>query len=1064
MRSKLLLLFVLNTFAIFNGLSQVYNFRNYTEDDGLPQSYIYHISQQANGYLCLSTGEGYCTFDGNKFVTLSNKKMADNFVTTHFVDSRNVTWLGHVQNGISYIKNNKLYEPESKIVNNFKVTQFAEDKKKNIWISTAGGGLFIIDTLFNVSSKKFNNIPVANSFVFDFKENIIIAASDGLYIGNQNSEVTESISFLNGKNIKQVIPVNAKSNCFWIITESEGIYGIKYDGKRYAEFVHILPELASATNNISTAFVDYTGNLWISLFGEGLKKIVFIDDTYKSFTVSSINQTNGLKNVYIQSIFQDFEGNMWFGTFGAGLIEKPIEKFSYYSMDKLKSADVGQVAVDKQGKIWIGNNNDLACFVPTDQSLKVFGVKEGFIGGEINTLTIDHEGILWIGTNANGIFTMDPSNGKFDHFSKKHKILQTSINAIVESHDNKILVGTNEGLIFYDRGSEAIQLFTTFDGLLHNNILNLYQDSKDRLWISSHGAAPYFLKDSKFTTFNNIEELKTFNVNAVCEDQDGNIWIATEGDGVFKYNGKVFSNYKIANGLLSNYCYGITVDNYNSIWVSHKTGLSEKKSFLKEFQSVSSNEGLLFVENNLNASFKDSIGDIWFGTTKGLVHYNSEIRKENNVEPKLALKKIVLNGISYDPLSKIAMKYGVYSLHIDFLAISLTNPEKVKYKYRLLGIDSLWKITNTTFVDYPNLSDGNYTFELMACNNEGLWTSIPAKVSIIIKEPLRKKIWFYPVLIILLLLLTYLIVYWRTRSLQKGQVLLQEKVDEKTFLLLQEKEQLELVKVELEHKNKDITDSINYARRIQDSLLPGVATLNKLFKDNYFIFYKPKDIVSGDFYWAANSFNRKNEESLSLACIADCTGHGVPGAFLSIMASDILKQSLTETSINNPAETLDFLNKHVTSSLNQSSNNLNRLNDGMDVAFIGIDYKKSRLYYSGANNSAYIFRKTTDQYELYELKSTKKSIGSGIDDNIKYELQLFDLVSGDIIYLFSDGYADQFGGEKDKKLNYKRFKQILMEASELPLSLQKMYIEQKFEEWKGHTEQTDDVCVMGIKF
>ncbi|MES2761588.1 MAG: two-component regulator propeller domain-containing protein [Bacteroidota bacterium] len=1063
MKKSKLLFFVLCSLHVFNGFGQMFNFRNYSEDDGLPHSYIYHISQSQEGLLSFSTGEGYTMFDGNKFTTFTTKEIADNFVTTHLVDSRKIVWLGFGQNGVFYLKKEKFNKLKSNEINSYKVTQISEDRKKKIWIANTGG-LFMIDTLFNLKAVIEKDKFSVNSFVFDTRNQVLAGTTDGLKIISETGKV-ESVSFLEGKNVKQIVAAVNSENTFWLIAEGEGIYGIRSDGNKFVQIAHISSELNSKSDKVTTIYCDHLGNLWVSVFGEGLRKIAYADLYKKEVVVSTITKDNGLKNEYIQSIFQDFEGNMWFGTFGDGLIEKPIEKFSYYNeIDGLKNTDVKKIVVDKHGRIWAGSNKGLGYFLPASQTYQFFDARNAFVNDEVNALMIDKKGLIWIGTNTSGIYTLNTSTLKFENFSTKHGMPQLSINTIIEDKHGNIIAGTNEGLCIYNPNSDSLKVMTTMNGLLHNNVLSLFHDSKDRLWISSHGASPYFFKDLKFTTFNKIEDLKTFNINSICEDKEGNIWIATEGDGVFKYNGHGFSNYKMTNGLLSNYCYGITVDNYNSVWVSHKIGLSEKKASLKEFHPSSSREGLLFVENNLNAFYKDSIGNIWFGTTKGLVHYNSEIRKENNEEPKLAINKIVLDGITYRRVSKIEKKYGFYSLHIDFLAISLTNPEKIKYKYRLLGIDSLWKMTNLPFVDYPNLSDGDYTFQVMACNNEGLWTSSPVEVVIIIKEPLWKKVWFYPILVILIIFITYLIVYWRTRSLQKDQILLQEKVDEKTFLLQKEKEQVELVKVELENKNRDITDSINYARRIQDSLLPGEDTLNKLFKNNYFIFYKPKDIVSGDFYWAAGSFNRKNEESLSLACIADCTGHGVPGAFLSIMASDILKQSLTETSINNPAETLDFLNKHVTSSLNSSSNNLNRLNDGMDVAFIGIDYKKARLHYSGANNSIYICRKTIDAYELYELRSTKKAIGSGIDDNIKYELQSFDLLEGDIIYLFSDGYADQFGGEKDKKLNYKRFKQILMEACELPLSLQKIYIEQKFEEWKKNTEQTDDVCVMGIKF
>lgn len=286
---------------------------------------------------------------------------------------------------------------------------------------------------------------------------------------------------------------------------------------------------------------------------------------------------------------------------------------------------------------------------------------------------------------------------------------------------------------------------------------------------------------------------------------------------------------------------------------------------------------------------------------------------------------------------------------------------------------------------------------------------------------------------------------------------LEQKVKERTKLVSEQN-------IVLEAQKEEIISSIRYAKRIQDSLLPPDETLNDLFDENYFVYYKPKDIVSGDFYWAAPvTTSGENPHRLSLASVVDCTGHGVPGSFLSIVASNFLKQSLTQNNVNTTAEALDFLNQNIINTLQQRSDIELNVRDGMDLALIAIDYVKNILYFSGANNPVYICRPTDEKPELIILLPTKQSIGFASNQIKSYELQKFALQAGDTIYLFSDGYADQFGGEKDKKLNYKRFREILETASEMPMNLQKNYLETCFEAWRGQTEQTDDVCVMGIK-
>lgn len=278
---------------------------------------------------------------------------------------------------------------------------------------------------------------------------------------------------------------------------------------------------------------------------------------------------------------------------------------------------------------------------------------------------------------------------------------------------------------------------------------------------------------------------------------------------------------------------------------------------------------------------------------------------------------------------------------------------------------------------------------------------------------------------------------------------------------------IETQKEEVDEINREMTSSIRYARRIQDSLLPPQETLDTLFGGNYFVYYKPKDIVSGDFYWAAPvRTSGENQIALSLAAVVDCTGHGVPGAFLSIVGSDFLKQSLKEPHVNTVAEALDYLNQKVISNLNQTSNAETRVRDGMDIALIAIDYERQLIYYSGANNPVYVYRSSAigQEPELHVLTPTKQAIGAVVETVQQYHQHQFRFQKGDVIYLFSDGFPDQFGGEKGKKYNYKRFKEFLAGITSYPISEQRALLEKEFEQWKGNNEQTDDVCIMGIKF
>jgi phosphoserine phosphatase RsbU/P len=269
--------------------------------------------------------------------------------------------------------------------------------------------------------------------------------------------------------------------------------------------------------------------------------------------------------------------------------------------------------------------------------------------------------------------------------------------------------------------------------------------------------------------------------------------------------------------------------------------------------------------------------------------------------------------------------------------------------------------------------------------------------------------------------------------------------------------QLEEKNVIIEEKNKDISDSINYAQRIQHAILPPLEKLDKVLKE-YFILYKPKDVVSGDFYWhaAVKTTPINNEPSYEIVVLAavDCTGHGVPGALMSIIGSTILNQTVTNAAINTPADALSFLNKEVTKSLNS-------IKDGMDMSLCAINFSKMELQYAGANNPVYLVRNK----KFIEFKADKKAIGADVENaEVKtFTNNIIPLEKGDCLYLFTDGYADQFGGPQGKKFKYKKFQELLVEIQDNTIDEQKKILNFHHEQWKGTLEQVDDILVIGVK-
>jgi serine phosphatase RsbU (regulator of sigma subunit) len=274
---------------------------------------------------------------------------------------------------------------------------------------------------------------------------------------------------------------------------------------------------------------------------------------------------------------------------------------------------------------------------------------------------------------------------------------------------------------------------------------------------------------------------------------------------------------------------------------------------------------------------------------------------------------------------------------------------------------------------------------------------------------------------------------------------LEEKVKERTLRIEKQKE-------EIEEQKKHIMDSIHYARRIQNAILPSFNLIDSKLK-NYFILYLPKDIVSGDFYWV------HDVDDLFMVAAVDCTGHGVPGAFMSIVGFSQLNHVVNVKKARSASIILDELNKGVITTLNENMST-SSIKDGMDMALCVLDLPAKKAQFAGANNPLYLIRNKN----LIKYKGDRFPIGAyeGVEVQL-FKNHLIDLYDGDTIYLFSDGFADQFGGTENKKFMSKRFEELLLSIHLLPMEEQKEALFKSLNNWKGKNDQVDDILVIGIK-
>ncbi|MFB6306636.1 MAG: SpoIIE family protein phosphatase, partial [Flavobacteriales bacterium] len=439
------------------------------------------------------------------------------------------------------------------------------------------------------------------------------------------------------------------------------------------------------------------------------------------------------------------------------------------------------------------------------------------------------------------------------------------------------------------------------------------------------------------------------------------------------------------------------------------------------------------------------------------------------------------------PKTTPEFSYHQNSISFTFNSLALKSGDRLRYQYRLIGSDSGWsdlKVGNNK--SFQGSKPGEYRFEVRSIDLTYPDNTERIGFPFIIHPPWWRTNTFYLSAGGTLFLFVLLGVKYRERKLKRQKMLLEEKVQERTEELRKAHDSIQEQRDILEEKNKEISDSINYAKGIQRTVLPSEDKLKEDL-EGHFIYFLPKDQVSGDFYWSESLDDGKR-----LWMAADCTGHGVPGAFMSMISNRLLNEAVKEKGCQLPGDVLDYAKDQLTEMMILRSGEDSR-KDGMDGALCRYDPNTGKLSFSGANNPLYLIRKkgvdgsmeipqvkgldsgellTEDnkglkkeegeEVFLVEIKGNRMAIAAD-DEGHSFRTLNMDVIPGDQLYTFSDGFADQFGGNKQKKYRYKPFKRFLLSISHLSMYEQKRALHEEFFQWKKELNQIDDVCIIGKK-
>jgi ligand-binding sensor domain-containing protein/serine phosphatase RsbU (regulator of sigma subunit) len=1067
-----------------------FSFKSITTNHGLPHNTIWYISPDSKGDLWFGTYGGAAKLRMNEETerSLHLKKIEKPLIFKYF-DSKNglanddvryiledksgCVWFGTYL-GLSVYDGNTLhnYTKENGGLVNSSVLCITQDFEGNVWIGTEGGVSRVSEAVNkSYSSLIFDNYTTGKGLANNRVREIIQDDEGNLWFGT----IGGGVSVYNGKNFqnystKQGLAHNSvrsltrdNNGNIWIGTLGGGLS--RYNGSIVYTYTS---EQGLVHDRIFSVVEDSRGNLWFGTVGKGVSK--FDGAVFSNYTTD-----DGLANSSVYSILEDSKRNIWFGTFGGGISKFDGKKFVTYTDENgLAHNRSWRLAEDKQGNIWVGTyGGGVSKF--DGKNFTNYTIENGLAHNTIESIIQDFDGNMWFGTVGGGVSQFDGQ--RFITFTTANGIAHNRVRCMVQDKFGSIWMGTDAGLSRFD-GKSFIS-YTTEHGMPSGVVYHMVIDNDNVIWIGTNqgfsGLAFVNADDEIFpaaslqvdnetlrlnytaqwNNFNNRTgyPIKDINTNAMCitkvglpnssSNTIGEIWAGCGDDRVIRFKPRV---YKMQAQPPRVEIQRVKIDEQHVCWHTLLELLNKSTDTITARQNQILTYGRLLSQEEMKA-FENKFSDIRFSF----------------LTPFYSLPQ------------KLVLPYRHNSITFEYNAIETGKNFLVLYQYILEGQDKTWRaITSNGFVTFGNLREGEYTFWLKAQSPDGVWSD-PINFRFKVLSPWWRTWWMYFTYLLLLFAIFWLLIKWRINRLEAEKRHLEQLVKDRTSELLMQKEEAERQKALVEDKNEEIatqheqltkhhkaiSDSISYAQWLQMAILPSLTSLQEGFND-VFVLYRPKDVVSGDFYWMEYPMEQQEEdaEQLVYLAVADCTGHGVPGALISVVCHNALNRAIKEFRIQSTGRILDKVNELVVETFERSGMDIH---EGMDIALCAINLKTLELQYSGACLPMYVVSKNNQSFSFSQVKPTPRFIGKWELGKKLFDTNVFKLNKGDFIYLSTDGIIDQFGGDNEKKFTARYLKEIILSNIDQPLDLQKQAVEKAYLQWKGDFDQTDDICMIGVK-
>jgi serine phosphatase RsbU (regulator of sigma subunit)/streptogramin lyase len=897
-----------------------------------------------------------------------------------------------------------------------------------------------------------------------------------------NKDTMENMQIKNSSCILNFIHQDKKGN-FWFGSYSGLLH---FDMKaKVAKRVTGIPFTSTTINleNVRSIVEDDEGNFWVPTSNTGV--MIVNPETFQCrYIQNSPKVSTSLSDNRIRSIKKDKMGNIWVAT-GAGgfsVFFPIVNQFTIHPWDLMgfeysnRSAQiipVNMMRVRNSRQVYISNQNGIAVYDPEmEKVVEYYRIKSLNGGNQFSLDRVDHFAFR----NDRLFFNSQYEIGYFDLQNKKVKYIprfDDKRNMIKMFRHEKDLdtqfyyysywSGVTYMAMMNDQSNQLDSFFRFKDSVkLTENYQFILNDGR---WLLSCGPRGFMLfnpNNKQYEIFGPDAPGTYFPdslIRTAYEDPEGIVWFTSE-NGLYSFdpksekhqcwNDSLGLNKQGTNAIVSDLdgIYWIALDDEIMRWDKTK---NEKIIFGK-------NLGLRvgsFLPSNPQL---DENGKVYMATLFGILSFDPRLVKIPNQKPVLNLASVVVQSDTLDVRDSAmltqnlqALKWNQNFLEFSFYTDQLVGPRPPAFYYRTIGLDTVWRENGSSNkIRYSNLSHGIYTLEVKMVNAYGL-ESNTLRITFTIARPFWLTWWFLLIVACLIALGIWKYIKYREQSHLKLQQELEQRVEERTAEVVEKAEEIKLQKDIIFEKNKELTDSIHYAQRIQQSILPDAKAMKKSMPD-HFVLFKPKDIVSGDFYWYAH-----HGDSI-LWAVVDCTGHGVPGGFMSMLGAGLLGQIVNEEQILQPDKILNEMRERLIIALRQTGEEGDS-RDGMDISIARWKVAENKIEVAAAHNSVYVIRDGV----MTELKADKQPIGIHGGEMKPFALHEYNVHKGDVIFMSSDGYYDQFGGEKGKKFKSSNFEKLLASISNESSEMQFQLLEQTFVKWKGEFEQIDDVCVIGVR-